>query len=57
MFDGKAAEFIRAFLKHELFDTTAKRMGVVARVHHDAIDFWRKNRATLQRARWIRTTE
>jgi hypothetical protein len=34
-FDGKAAELIRAFLKQDLFDTAAKRRGIVARVHHD----------------------
>jgi hypothetical protein len=54
MYDGKAAEFIRAFLKHELFDTAAKRMGIVACVHHQGIDFWRRNHAALQHARWIR---
>jgi hypothetical protein len=51
-----AAYFARHFLKHPRFDSTAKRMGVVARVHHDGIDFWRKNRAALQHLRWVRTT-
>lgn len=55
MYDGKAAEFIRAFLKHESFNTAAKRMGIVARVHHQGIDFWQRNRAALQHARWIRS--
>jgi hypothetical protein len=55
MYDGKAAEFTRAFLKHELFDTAAKRLGIVARVHHEGIDLWRRNHAALQHARWIRT--
>lgn len=57
MFDGNAAEFIRAFLKHELFDTAAKRMGVVARAHHAGIDFWQRNRAAIQRTRWLRPTD
>ena len=52
MFDGEAADFIRAFLKHDLFDSAAKRMGIVARVHHEGIDFWQRNRA-LQRSQWI----
>jgi hypothetical protein len=53
LFDSKAAEFIRAFLKHELFDTAAKRMGIVARAHQEGIDFWQRNRAVLQRSQWI----
>ncbi len=52
IFDGRAAEFIRAFLKQELFNTTAKRMGAVVRVHPDGLEFWRRNRTALQRVRW-----
>lgn len=52
VFDGKAAEFIRALLKHDLFDTAAKRMGIVAHAHHDCIDFWQRNRPALRRVRW-----
>jgi predicted nuclease of predicted toxin-antitoxin system len=52
VFDGKAAEFIRALLKHDLFDTAAKRMGIVARAHHDGIDFWQRNRPALRRVQW-----
>ncbi|MDE3100337.1 MAG: hypothetical protein KGJ88_12775 [Verrucomicrobiota bacterium] len=51
-----AAHFMRRFLKHPRFKTQAHRMGVVARVHHEGIDFWQRNRAVLQHARWIRTT-
>jgi hypothetical protein len=36
-----AAEFIRRFLKHPLFDTQAKRLGIVARVQADRIVRWR----------------
>ena len=54
VFDGKAAEFIRAFLKHELFDTAAKRMGVVARVHPGGVHFWQRKRAALQRVGWTK---
>jgi hypothetical protein len=52
VFDGEAATFIRSFLKHPLFNTSAKRMGVIARVHKSGIDFWQKNTITLQRENW-----
>lgn len=52
VFDGEAAKFIRAFLKHPIFDTAAKRLGIVARAHHDGIHFWQRNRTALQRAGW-----
>ena len=48
----EAAEFIRRFLRHPAFDTQAKRMGVVARVHTDGIQFWRLGDPTRQTARW-----
>lgn len=56
LFDGKAAQFIRAFLRHELSDPAGKRMGTVARAHQEGIEFWQRNRAVLQRTRWIRPT-
>lgn len=52
VFDGKAAEFVRALLKHDLFDTAAKRMGIVAHAHHGGIDFWERNRPSLRRVQW-----
>jgi hypothetical protein len=51
VFDGEAAKFTRAFLKHEFFDINAKRLGIVARVHHDGIDYWQRNRA-IRYAQW-----
>ena len=39
--DDRAAAFIRRFLRHPAFNTQAKRMGVVARVHTDGVIFWR----------------
>ncbi|MBU6400645.1 MAG: hypothetical protein KGS61_10025 [Verrucomicrobia bacterium] len=51
-----AAYFVRRFLKHPRFKTQAQRMGIVARAHHEGIDFWQRHRAALQHARWIRTT-
>jgi hypothetical protein len=51
-----AAHFMRRFLKHPSFNTQAKRMGVVARVHHQGVDFWQRKRAALQHARWTHMT-
>ena len=53
VFDGAAAEFIRRFLKHPAFSTAARRMGMVARVHHDGVDFWRRHQEARLRARWM----
>lgn len=47
-----AAHFVRRFLRHPKFSTEAKRLGVVARVHHDGVHYWLRNRATLQRIAW-----
>ena len=44
--------FMRRFLRHRRFDSAAKRVGVVARVHHDGVHFWLRNRRTLQFATW-----
>jgi len=37
----QAADFIRRFLRHPAFDSQAKRMGTVVRVHGDGVLFWR----------------
>jgi hypothetical protein len=47
-----AAHFVRRFLRHARFDSTAKRMGVIARVHHEGIHFWQRNHAATQRVNW-----
>jgi hypothetical protein len=52
VFDGEAAVFIRAFLKHGLFNTAAKRMGAVARVHQHGVHVWQRNHTALQRISW-----
>jgi hypothetical protein len=52
VFDGEAAAFISSFLKHPLFSTSAKRMGVVARVHRSGIRIWQRSSATLRRVNW-----
>ena len=51
--DIEAAGYIRRFLKHPRFSTATRRMGVVARVHHDGIHFWQGHRLTLQTAPWV----
>lgn len=48
----EAALFIRRFLRHVRFRTKVRRMGIVARVHHDGIQFWQRNQAALQRVGW-----
>lgn len=47
-----AAHFVRRFLRHPAFNREARRLGIVARVHQDGIQFWQRNRAGLQRAGW-----
>jgi hypothetical protein len=47
-----AAHFVRSFLRHARFDSEAKRMGVISRIHHDGIQFWQRNQAALQRVKW-----
>lgn len=47
-----AAHFLRRFLRHPGFNRKAWRLGVVARVQHDGIQFWQRNRAGLQRVSW-----
>ncbi|MSU21259.1 MAG: hypothetical protein EXS30_07665 [Pedosphaera sp.] len=48
----RAAFFTRRFLSHPLFDTQAKRMGKVARVHPRGVHFWQLGERTLQATRW-----
>ena len=50
--DDHAAEFIRRFLRHPVFDTQAKRMGVVARVHAGGVLWWRLKQRSPQSLVW-----
>ncbi len=50
--DLEVALYARRFLKHPRFNTQAKRMGLVARVHHDGVHFWPGLHAPLQQVRW-----
>ena len=47
-----AAWYLRRLLKHERFNTVAKRMGLVARAHHDGIQYWRQTGDTLRSVVW-----
>ena len=49
----QAAEFIRRFLKHPAFDTQAKRMGTVARVHADGLLYWWVAESAPRSAAWL----
>lgn len=50
--DDQAAEFIRRFLRHPAFDTQAKRMGIVARVHPGGVRFWKVKQRGAQLVAW-----
>jgi hypothetical protein len=50
--EDDAAVYVRRFLRHALFVTQRKRMGLVARVRQEAIHFWAPNQLRLQRAGW-----
>jgi len=47
------AEFIRRFLKHPAFNTESKRLGIVARVHGEGVQFWRKGTPRLRSVSWV----
>jgi hypothetical protein len=51
--DAAAAEFIRRFLGHPDFDTSAKRLGIVARVHTGGVQFWKKGSPGLRFSNWL----
>jgi len=48
----EAALFIRRFLRHRAFETQAKRMGVVARVHADGVVWWRVGKRLAESTLW-----
>lgn len=48
----EAALFIHRVLRHPRFATKSGRMGIVARAHHDGVQFWQRSRTALQRAAW-----
>jgi len=52
VFDGQAAEYIRRFLRHPAFDTHARRLGKVIRVHAERISYYERRHGLVQRAHW-----
>lgn len=48
----EAVLFVRRFLRLPRFQTNAARLGMVARVHHDGVQFWQRQRAALQQVEW-----
>lgn len=47
-----AADFLRKFLRHPLFNTRARRMGKVVRVHSEGVSWWQLGRRSLLEAPW-----
>ncbi|MCW5553066.1 MAG: hypothetical protein KIS67_13015 [Verrucomicrobiae bacterium] len=50
--EGEVAATIRRFLRHPAFNTHAKRMGKVVRVHYDGLHYWQMGVRSLQLASW-----
>ena len=50
--DNLAAESIRNFLRQHEFDTRAKRMRIVARVHGGGVTFWRMPKRSPRTVSW-----
>lgn len=48
----EAAEFIRRFVWHSTFNTQAKRMGIVARVHAGGAIYWQTRMRSLESLLW-----
>lgn len=52
--EGLVAGTIRRFLRHTAFDTHAKRMGKVVRLHPGGVSFWQRGKGILQSVAWER---
>jgi hypothetical protein len=50
--EGEVAAAVRRFLRHPAFNTHAKRMGKVVRIHRDGISFWHLGTDKLQSVKW-----
>jgi hypothetical protein len=53
--DVDAARYIRRFLRHVDFDTNAKRVGKVVRVHPDSLTFYDSAHGKAKQLGWLRT--
>jgi hypothetical protein len=49
----EAAAFIRRFLSHPMFDTQARRMGRVARVHAGGVQCWQAGKRAAKQHGWL----
>lgn len=47
-----AAEFVRRFIRHRPFDTQAKRMGIVARLHAGGVNYWQAGKRSSLSVTW-----
>ena len=52
LYDGEAALFVRRFLRHPEFNSHAKRMGKVVRLHPQHINSWQPGKGPLQTVKW-----
>lgn len=52
--ETEQARYIRAFLRHPNFDTHAKRLGKVVRVHADGLTFYESRHGKAKQAPWLR---
>ena len=50
--DDQASDFIRRFLKHPRFNSQARRLGKVVRVHANGAHFRQMGNPSLQSVRW-----
>ena len=54
--ETEQARFIRAFLRHPEFNTRAKRLGKVVRVHADGLTCHHSRHGRPKRIAWLRRT-
>ena len=54
MDDTLGARYVRRFLRHVDFDTTAKRLGKVVRVHPDGLTYCDSRHGKAKKVNWLR---
>ncbi len=54
MDDILGARYVRRFLRHVNFDTSAKRLGKIVRVHPDGLTFYDSRHSKPKHATWLR---
>lgn len=53
--DTRGALYVRRFLRHVDFDTKAKRLGKIVRVHAGGLAFYDSRHGKAKSAAWLRT--